>query len=80
MESSVSLRELTSLSEKATGNKIQIASQSENRVADIRIYLTDNKYVTQKTGWQPKIKPEQTIYEIAEWIKENKATLGPILN
>jgi CDP-paratose 2-epimerase len=79
-ESSVSLKELTKLSEKITGNKIQISSQPENRIADIRIYVTDNTYVTERTGWYPKIKPNQTINEIAEWISLNKEALSPILN
>ena len=48
VESSVSLKELTTLSEKATGNKIEIVSQAVNRVADIRIYLTDNKLCNSK--------------------------------
>lgn len=80
LESSVSLLELTTLCQKFTGNKIKIASQPENRVADIRIYLTDNKYVTAKTGWRPTIKPDQTIREIADWIVEFKDKLAPILN
>jgi len=80
VESSVSLKELTSLCQKATGNKIEIASQPENRVADIRIYLTDNTYVTGKTGWMPSIKPEQTIQEITDWIIKYKDILAPILN
>lgn len=80
LENSVSLNELTKLSEKITGNKIQISSQPENRIADIRIYVTDNTYVTEKTGWFPQIKPNQTINEISEWISVNKEALSPILN
>ena len=80
VETSVSLQELTSLCEKITGNKISITSVPENRVADIRIYLTDNRYVTQKTGWKPRIKPEQIITEIGEWINRYKMELEPILS
>jgi Nucleoside-diphosphate-sugar epimerases len=80
LESSVSLKELTSFCQKTTGNKIEIISQPENRVADIRIYLTDNNYVTRKTGWKPRIKPEQTIQEITDWIFQYKDILAPILN
>ncbi|MFA6149723.1 MAG: NAD-dependent epimerase/dehydratase family protein [Chitinophagaceae bacterium] len=76
---SVSLQELTRLCEKATGNKIQIDTVTENRVADIRIYLTDNTYVTQKTGWEPQINPEQIVKDITEWIIENRSILEPIL-
>ena len=78
--SSLSLSELTQLSREATGNKIDISGQPENRVADIRIYITDNTYVTKKTGWKPEISPKTTIYEIASWISEHKSALSPILN
>jgi len=78
-ESSVSLKELTLLCEVTTGNKISINSVPENRVADIPIYLTDNTYVTNKTGWKPEIKPEEIISEITDWIKLNEYILKPIL-
>jgi CDP-paratose 2-epimerase len=80
IESSVSLQELTALCEKVTLNQIKIETVPENRAADIRIYITDNSYVTAKTGWQPQIKPPQIIEEIAEWIYQHKKDLEPILS
>jgi CDP-paratose 2-epimerase len=80
VESSVSLQELTQLCEEVTGNRIEIGRVVENRAADIRIYLTDNTYVTQKTGWAPQIVPKQIIQEIADWILEHKKDLEPVLN
>ena len=78
-ECSISLKELTYLCEKSTGNKIKIEKIPENRVADIPIYLTDNTYVTYKTGWVPRIKPQEIVNEITEWIKQNEQILKPIL-
>lgn len=78
-EISVSLMELTKLSEEVTGNKITIQEVPENRTADIRIYITDNSKVTQRTGWKPEILPEQIIKEIYNWIKENSEQLEAIL-
>jgi CDP-paratose 2-epimerase len=80
VETSVSLQELTQLCQEVTGNTIEITTQPENRAADIRIYITDNSYVTAKTGWQPAIKPQQIIEEIAAWIQEHKSNLQPILS
>lgn len=80
LQSSVSLQELTNICKEVTGNKIQIDSRPENRVADIRVYLTDNTYVTKATGWQPIYTPEQTLSEIAEWICTNEKELKAILN
>ncbi|GAC1419482.1 MAG: NAD-dependent epimerase/dehydratase family protein [Flavisolibacter sp.] len=77
---SVSLSELTELCQEATGNKIDITAQPQNRVADIRVYITDNSYVTERTGWKPDIKPNMIIKEVVSWISEHKSALYPILN
>jgi len=76
---SVSLRELTSLCEKYTGNQIPISEVPETRVADLRIYLTDNTKVTEKTGWVPKKTPDEIIEEIVQWIQKEELLLKPIL-
>lgn len=78
-EISVSLRELTDYCSKITGNKISITSVPENRQADIRIYLTNNYKVSQRTGWKPEIGVEEILKEIYYWIQENETTLRPIL-
>lgn len=77
---SISLNELTQLCEEVTGNKINIKKVSENRSADLRMYITDNKKVTQETGWMPKTKAKKIIEEIYEWLKENEQVLSKILN
>lgn len=68
-EISVSLKELTALCREYTGNTIPINKVSENRPADVRIYLTDNTKVTKMTGWSPTISVSHIIEEITEWIK-----------
>lgn len=79
LETSISLQELTKYCEEITGNKIDITSQPENRVADIRIYLTDNSYVSEITGWKPSIDCRRIVKDIADWIISNKEQLQPIL-
>lgn len=78
-EISLSLQEMTALCEKITGNKIEIQEVPENRTADIRIYITDNTNVTQKTGWKPQVLPEEIFTQIFTWIKENEQQLSSIL-
>lgn len=78
-EISISLQELTKICEEVTGNTIQIDAVPETRVADIRIYLTDNSRVKELTGWTPKKTPRQIIEDIYEWIKENESQLEGIL-
>ena len=77
---SVSLKELTTLCEEVTGNKIPIEKIVENRQADIRIYITDNTKITTLSGWRPEKKPKDIITEIYKWIKENQLILKTILN
>lgn len=79
LDISVSLAELTDLCEKHTGNTIQIDSVAETREADIPVYLTDNRHVTDVCGWKPEITPDQIVAEITQWLRENEAVLRPIL-
>jgi len=79
LERTISLLELTKLSEKYTGKKIPINSVNEDRAGDIRIYITDNSKVTEKTGWKPERTVDQIIEEVSGWIKENSEILRPIL-
>jgi len=76
---SISLLELTSLCEKATGNSIPIIRHNEDRKGDIPWYITDCSRVRELCGWQPVIKPEEIVTEIAEWIRDNQTALEPIL-
>jgi len=78
-EVSVSLQELTEICQRVTGNTVPIASQAENRQADIALYLTDNTRVTELTGWQPKRSAEQIVTEVYHWLRENETQLKPIL-
>lgn len=78
-EVSVSLQELTAICQRVTGNKVDIDEVTEDRKADIRIYLSDNSFVHATTGWKPVVSTEQIVTDIYHWIKENEAVLKPIL-
>lgn len=80
LDNSVSLLELTQLCQKYTGNKVKIIGVKEERVGDVKLYLTDNRKVTKRTRWVPEITVEQTVKETAEWIKVNSEILRPILS
>lgn len=76
---SASLREMTALCERVTGNKITIASEAENRPADLRVYVTDNSRIEREIGWRPKRGLEQVFGDIHAWIRANEAQLKPML-
>jgi len=80
VENSVSLKELTAICEKVTGNKIIIESVVETRPVDLKLYITNCEKIKKMTGWSPKKNAEETVRDIANWIKENKNILEPILN
>jgi CDP-paratose 2-epimerase len=77
---SLSLKELTTICERLSGNEIEILPNQENRKADLRIYITDNSVVSAETGWMPEYTPERIMKEIYEWIKDNQEELKPILS
>ena len=79
LESSASLQELTKICQEVTGHTIPIKAVAETRTADIRLYVTDNSKITELTGWKPEIGIKQIVEEIADWLQENEADLGPIL-
>ncbi|MDZ4786080.1 MAG: NAD-dependent epimerase/dehydratase family protein [bacterium] len=76
---SISLCELTELSQRITGKKISIKSIKEDRPNDLRIYLTDCSKVSALSNWRPNISPGQIVEDISKWIIDNKVALEPIL-
>jgi CDP-paratose 2-epimerase len=80
LDVSFSLAELTGLCENITGNKISISHVTENRPADIRIYLSDYSKLHRLTGWQPKRDVKQLLAETFDWMKANERDLKSILN
>ena len=79
VEVSASLQELTKYCQESTGKTIPITQVTENRAADIRLYVTDNTKVTKLTGWKPEISMKQIVSEITEWIAENEESLAYVL-
>lgn len=79
-EVSVSLKELTQLCARITGNTVAEEVQLQNRQGDIPLYITDNSCITAATGWQPLKSAENILTDIFEWMKQNEQQLKPILN
>lgn len=79
LANSVSLQELTTLCQKATGNKVDIASVKEDRPADLRFFITDSTKFLEKSNLQWQKNAERTVQDIYEWIRDNEADLKPIL-
>lgn len=78
-EVAVSLAELTGLCENRSGRRIAIGASPETRAADIPWYITDNRAVTEATGWQPHRHIEEILDEVFAWLDQNRRDLEPIL-
>jgi len=76
---SLSLREATELCRQVTGKIVPVAVSSENRSADVRIYVTDHRRVTAIAGWRPHRNAFATLADIAEWITAQESALRPVL-
>jgi CDP-paratose 2-epimerase len=79
VEISASLQELTAICQKVTGKTIEIKPITENRSADIPIYITDNTKVTALTGWKPELSIQKIVEDITLWISENEDELSYVL-
>jgi len=67
---SFSLCELTQTIQDVTNINLTIGSNPETRKSDVRIYITDNSFVKEQTGWEPQIGFEQIIVDIDKWIDQ----------
>lgn len=75
---SISLRELTALCEKITGQRIKIATIDEVREADIPYYVTDFSKISAVNGWKPLKGVQETVEDTAHWIFDNKNVLESV--
>jgi len=72
---SLSLLEMTALCEEITGNRIHFDRQPENRPADVRIYVTDQRRYSGLTGWRPARDARITLGSIYDWLRAQEQSL-----
>lgn len=79
-EVSLSLCELTKLCAEITGEAVQIGVDLEKREADIPYYVSDFSKVRKASGWKPEKSVRDIVYDVTNWIMDNKQHLEPILS
>jgi CDP-paratose 2-epimerase len=77
---SASLQELTVICENLTANKIKIGTVSENRVADVPLYITDNTQINQLCDWFPVKNIQNILHDTFQWMVQNESKLKLVLN
>jgi CDP-paratose 2-epimerase len=75
---SVSLTELTELCREATGNIVAIEQDRTSSPVDIPWYVSDSEKARKDFDWQPTTGVKQIVMEIADWLRQNEATLRPL--
>jgi len=80
LNSSFSLLELSQICREVTGNKLEIKKVEEDRIADIKLYITNNSKITKFCGWTPKRNTKTVVNDIFKWIRTNESKLKDILN
>jgi nucleoside-diphosphate-sugar epimerase len=80
MVRSVWLRELTSMSQKIFGRKIDIGHVAETRDADNPFCVGDHQAVTRTTGWMPKRSLDQLLEDVRRWLVDEQAQLESVLS
>lgn len=70
---SASLRELTQICERITGNNIEIGSEPITRYADIPVYITDNSKIRNFCAWEPEKNLVNIFQDIFDWINTTPA-------
>ncbi len=78
-EISLSLLETTALCEQITGRRIEIRRQPETRKADVPLYISDHRKLTDLCGWRPSRDAKQTLYDIYGWIRDNETLVRDTL-
>jgi CDP-paratose 2-epimerase len=75
---SISLQELTILCQAISGNTVHITPVMNNRMNDVKLYITDNTKITKVSGWKPKKNVRMTLEDIYMWLSVNKQSLQKI--
>jgi CDP-paratose 2-epimerase len=76
---SVSLQELSVACREIVGREVPVAAESENRQADLRIFLADCSRLFARTHWRPKRGVRQIVTDIFEWVRANEKELRPLV-
>ena len=74
-KNSISLKELTKVCEKISGNRLSISKIKKTSIYDIPYFVTDNSKVTKTYNWKPKRNVFKTVLDTYNWLKKDKSNL-----
>lgn len=68
----ISLIESIDLIDRTTGTKTDLRFE-DGRFGDLRYFVCDIDRATKNFGWTPKVRPQEGIPMLIEWIQQNRA-------
>ena len=74
-KSNASLKNLTSICEKITGNKLKYTKVKNTSIYDIPYFVTDNTLANKIYKWQPKKNIIDIVKDNYKWLMKNKTKL-----
>jgi CDP-paratose 2-epimerase len=78
-EISASLLELTGLCRQVIGREVPIGAETENRPADLRLFLADCSKLFARTAWRPKRDVKKIVADVFEWVRAHEKELQPLV-
>ena len=72
IKNSISLKQLTSLCEELTKNKIRIGKKIKTSIFDVPYYVTNNAKIKRFYSWKPRHSLKDILKDIHQWLKNNK--------
>lgn len=79
LEISASLRELTGICQQVIGREVAIGAETENRQADLRIFLADSSRLFARTPWRPQRGVEKIVADVFEWVRTHEKALQSLV-
>lgn len=71
-EFTMSLIELLDILEKKTGIRPELG-YADWRPSDQKVYISNIDKAKKALGWAPKVRPEEGVAKLIDWVQENKA-------
>jgi CDP-paratose 2-epimerase len=74
-ENSLSLLELTGICQRILKTRISIGSDPKTNSVDIPYYVTNNRKVSERFGWNPRLGLNDIFEDINTWLCRNRESL-----
>ena len=79
LKSFTSLKNLTEICQKITGNKIKFRKEKKTSIYDIPYFITNNELVERTYKWKPKKNMIDVVKDNYQWLIRNKQQLLKII-